>query len=77
MWSGTEFPLRLGAGGQHGRASDAAHRQDESARATALLPGDLTDEQLAKVPVLISVNTSLIEELSEAEDDAFSATLSS
>lgn len=57
--------------------SDAVHRQHESAHGTALLPGDLTDEQLAKAPVLESVDTLLIEELSEAEDDAFSAALSS
>jgi hypothetical protein len=57
--------------------SDAAHHQDESAHGTALLPRDLTDEQLAKAPVLVSADTLLIEELSEAEDDAFSAALSS
>jgi hypothetical protein len=57
--------------------SDAAHHYDESAHGTALLPGDLTDEELAKAPVLESVDTLLIEELSEAEDHAFSAALSS
>jgi hypothetical protein len=56
--------------------SDAAHRQEDSAHGTALLSRDLTDEQLAKAPVLVSVDTLLIEELSEAEDDAFSAALS-
>ncbi|MHB1534701.1 MAG: hypothetical protein ACYC1D_08840 [Acidimicrobiales bacterium] len=57
--------------------SDAVHRQDQSAHRTALLPGDLTDDQLAEAPVLVSVDTLLIEELSEAEDDAFSAALTS
>ncbi len=60
-----------------GHVSDAAHRQDEGAHGIALLPGDLTEEQFAKAPVLVSVDTLLIEELSEAEDDAFYAAISS
>lgn len=74
---GTPKPLRLRSDGYYGRVSDAAHHYDEGAHGTALLPRDLTDEQLSKAPVLVSVDTLLIEELSEAEDDAFSAALSS
>lgn len=57
--------------------SDAAHRRDDSAYGTALLPSDLTEEQLAEAPVLLSVDTLLIEGLSEAEDDAFAIALDS
>lgn len=53
--------------------SDAAHRQDEGPHGTELLPGDLTEEQLVAAPVLGSIDTLLIEELSEDEDDAFAA----
>ncbi len=41
----------------------------------ALLPSDLTEEQLAAAPVLTSVDALLIEELSVDEDDAFAAAL--
>jgi len=60
--------------------SDTADRQHESAHGSALLPSDLsdlTDEQLAAAPVLASIDTLLIEELSEDEDEAFAATLDS
>jgi len=57
--------------------SDAADRHHESPRGTALLPSDLTDEQLAAAPVLASTDTLLIEELSEDEDEAFAAALDS
>jgi len=57
--------------------SDAADRQHESPHGTALLPSDLTDEQLANVPVLGSVDTLLIEGLSKDEDEAFAAALDS
>jgi hypothetical protein len=55
--------------------SDAAQHQDESPHGTALLPRDLTDEQLAAAPVLGSIDTLLIEELSADEDDAFAVAL--
>jgi hypothetical protein len=42
-----------------------------------LLPGDLTDDQLAAAPVLASADALLIEDLSEDEDDAFAAALDS
>jgi hypothetical protein len=56
---------------------DAADSQHESSHGTALLPSDLTDEQLANAPVLASIDTLLIEELSEDEDEAFAAALDS
>lgn len=39
------------------------------------LPDDLTEEQLAAIPVLVSVDSLVIEELSDAEADAFAAAL--
>jgi hypothetical protein len=57
--------------------SDAADRQQESAHGSPLLPSDLTDEQLAAAPVLASIDTLLIEDLSEDEDEAFAAALDS
>ncbi len=57
--------------------SDAAHPTDEAPHGTALLPSDLTEDQLAKAPALASVDTLLIEDLSEKEDDAFAAALGS
>lgn len=50
-------------------------RQHDAPHGTALLPSDLTDEQLAAAPVLASVDALLIEELSEDEDEAFAAAL--
>ena len=58
-----------------GDVSDAAHPHDEAAHGTSLLPADLSETQLASAPVLVSVDTLLITELSEAEDDAFAAAL--
>ena len=55
--------------------SDAAHMRDSSPHGTDLLPGDLTEDQLAAAPILGSVDALLIEELSEDEDDAFAAAL--
>jgi hypothetical protein len=42
-----------------------------------LLPADLTDDQLDAAPVLDSIDSLLIEELTEDEDDAFAAALES
>ena len=39
------------------------------------MPADLTDDQLDAAPVLDSIDTLLIEELSKDEDDAFAAAL--
>lgn len=61
-----------------GPMSDAAHQRDEAPRGTAaLLPEDLTEQQLAAAPVLASTASLLIEELSDDEDDAFAAALDS
>ena len=42
-------------------------------RGTALLPSDLTEAELASAPVLASVDSLLVDGLSNAEDDAFAA----
>ena len=55
--------------------SDAPHQRDETARGTSLLPGDLTPEQLAAAPVVASLDTLLIDGLTDDEDDAFAAAL--
>ena len=57
--------------------STAAGRHDQAPRATALLPADLTEDQLSAAPVLMSVDEILIEALSEDEDKAFAAALES
>lgn len=57
--------------------SDAAGRQDEPPHGIALLPGDLSEDQLSAAPVLMSIDALLIEELSEDEDEAFAAALAS
>jgi hypothetical protein len=57
--------------------SDAADRLDDAPHGTAPLPSDLTEDQLAAAPVLTSIDTLLIEELSEDEDDAFATALDS
>lgn len=54
---------------------DAAERRDGAPHGTALLSSDLTEDQLAAAPVLRSIATLLIEELSEDEDDAFATAL--
>ena len=55
--------------------SDAAHHQHETPHGTSLLPRDLTEDQLIGAPVLVSVDTLLIEDLSADEDEAFAAAL--
>jgi hypothetical protein len=57
--------------------SDAVRRPDEAPQGTALLASDLTDDQLAAAPILTSIEKLLIEDLSEAEDEAFAAALDS
>jgi len=42
---------------------------------SSLLPRDMTDDQLAAASVLASIDTLLIDDLSEVEDDAFAAAL--
>lgn len=55
--------------------SDTAHRADDAPHGTSLLPGDLTEDQLAAAPVLASVDTLVIDDLLDDEDDAFAAAL--
>jgi hypothetical protein len=57
--------------------SDAVRPSGEAPHRTSLLPADLTDDQLDAAPVLDSIDSLLIEELSEDEDDAFAAALES
>ena len=57
--------------------SDAVRPSGEAPHGTSLLPADLTDEQLDAAPVLDSIDSLLIRELSEDEDDAFAAALES
>jgi hypothetical protein len=57
--------------------SDAAHPEDQAPHGTGLLPSDLSEDQLAAAPVLTSIDTLLIEDLSEDEDDAFAAAVES
>lgn len=57
--------------------SNAAHHADEVPQGLALLPGDLTEEQLLAAPVMVSIDALLIEDLGEDEDEAFAAALSS
>lgn len=52
-------------------------RETETPHGTSLLPSDLTDRQLAAAPTLNSIDTLLIEDLSDDEDDAFAAALES
>ena len=55
--------------------SDAAQYRDEPAHGTALLPADLSAEQLEAAPVLTSIDALLIDGLSDDEDDVFAAAL--
>lgn len=57
--------------------SDAVRPSWEAPHGTSLLPADLTDDQLDAAPVIDSIDSLLIEELSEDEDDAFAAALGS
>ena len=57
--------------------SDAARLPDTDPRGVSLLPSDLTPAQLAGAPTLVSVDLLLIDDLSDAEDDAFAAAVSS
>jgi hypothetical protein len=46
---------------------------EDSIRGTSSLPRDLTDEELDSAPLLLSLDTLLIEDLSDKEADAFAA----
>lgn len=49
---------------------EAADHQGLVPHGSALLPSDLTGDQLVAAPVLASVDSLVIEDLSEDEDDA-------
>ena len=51
--------------------SDAASNSHHTAHGVGLLPRDLTLEELAAAPVLSSIDSLLIDDLSDDEDDAF------
>ena len=55
--------------------TDAARHNHGTAQGAALLPADLTADELASAPVLASIDALLIEDLTEDEDDAFAAAL--
>lgn len=55
--------------------TDAARHSHGTAQGTALLPADLTEDQLASAPVLPSLDALLIDDLTDDEDDAFAAAL--
>lgn len=55
--------------------SDAARHRDGTPRGTALLPADLTQDQLSSAPAVVSLDTLLIDDLTDDEDDAFAAAL--
>ena len=55
--------------------SDVARPSHDAPQGTSLLPRDLTADELAKAPVLASIDKLLIEDLSDDEDDAFAAAL--
>jgi hypothetical protein len=55
--------------------SDGARHHDGTASGTSLLPADLTQDQLASAPVMASLDTLLIDDLTDDEDDAFAAAL--
>lgn len=57
--------------------SNAVPRDLHGPQGADLLPRDLTDEELAAAPVLVSLDALLIDELTDDEDDAFAAALSS
>ena len=60
-----------------GVVSDAVRPSGQASLGTSLLPADLTDDQLDAARVLDSIDTLLIEDLAEDEDDAFTAALES
>lgn len=57
--------------------SNAAGRHEQAPQGTALLPADLSEDQLSAAPILTSVDALVIEALSEGEDEAFAAALDS
>jgi hypothetical protein len=70
------FPRRRD-GGYPFAVSNAAHRDRHGPQGAELLPRDLTEAELVAAPVLVSPDALLIDELTDDEDDAFAAALSS
>ena len=57
--------------------SEATRPQQGVPYGTALLPADLTEDQLVSAPVLTSIDTLVIDALSDDEYDAFAAAIDS
>lgn len=57
--------------------SNAAPDQRDVSHGTALLPRDLTADELAGAPVLPSADVLVIEDLTNDEDEAFASALRS
>lgn len=57
--------------------ADVARVPDGDPSGVSRLPSDLTPAQLAGAPILPSVDLLLVDDLSDAEDDAFAAAVSS
>lgn len=58
-----------------GVVSDFAHQGDDAPHGTALLAGDLTEQQFASAPSMTSVDVLLIDDLTDDEEDALAAAL--
>lgn len=56
---------------------DAVRPSGEAPHGTSLLRADLTDDEFDAAPVLDSIDSLLIEGLSEDEDEAFASALES
>ena len=61
----------------NGRGNTARQHDETAPRGTSLLPRDLTPAQLKSAPVLASVDSLVIDELTDEEYDAFLAALRS
>lgn len=57
--------------------SNAMQDHTDRSHGTTLLPRDLTSEQLRSAPVLGSLDSLLIDDLYEDEDDAFADAIDS
>ena len=69
---------RRGCGAYNGAVSSTAREHDDTVpQGTTLLPRDLTPAQLKAAPVLASVDSLVIDELTDEEYDAFVAALRS
>ena len=55
--------------------SGAAHHRDQIDQGTSLLLADLTAAQIAAAPAIRSLDVLLVDDLSDAEDDAFAAAI--